>query len=51
MVGVFKELQRGALSKPRDQWPKLLQLSEIVARALQKEHRDCHVQQVLGALD
>ena len=46
MIGVIEQPQRRARPKPLDQRPQQRQVGERVARALQEQHRDVHVEQV-----
>ena len=50
VVGVVEELQRRARAELGDQRLQQAQIRQLVARALQKEHRHVHVEEVLRAL-
>ena len=49
MVGVLIELERSALTKRRAHRLELVEARQRVARALEKEHRDPHIGEMLGA--
>src|SRR5262245_30776828 len=50
VVGVLKQRQGGARAEAVDERPEQREIGERVVRALQKQHRDLRVEEVLGAL-
>ena len=49
VVGVVDHVQRGAFAQGLHHGPQQLQPGQLVARALQEQHRQPHLLQVLGA--
>src|SRR5436190_23871475 len=43
MIGVLKQLQRGALTEPSDHRLQTLQFRELIPRSLQKQHWNLHL--------
>ena len=50
MIGALKYLQCHALAELLAQSPDFLERRQLVASALQKQHRDLHLEQMLSAL-
>jgi hypothetical protein len=49
MIGVPEELELGTIGEPCNDRLDQIELCEVVARSLKKQHRDLHADQVLGA--
>ena len=49
MIGVPEELELGTIAQPCNDRLDQIELCEVVARSLKKQHRDLHADQVLGA--
>src|SRR5580698_11124281 len=50
MVGILQQFQGSALAQSLYDILQGLQVRECIARALKKQHRDFHLEEVLGAL-
>src|SRR5262245_17654780 len=51
MIGILKELERRASAKLFTRAFQKLQFRKFIAGALQEEHQDLHIKQVLRAVD
>ena len=50
MIGVLQEFQRSPRTEAVDDRLQQFERRELIARALQKQHRDCDVGEMCGAL-
>src|SRR6185295_18880067 len=49
MIGILKQLQRGARAESLDQRLEQLKVRQLIASSLQEQHRNPHLEQMLAA--